>query len=117
MRVIIKKFLGVIPTPSSYKKGEWKNSPWVKIVIVSSFWLKLDDVTVTSSLAVLSSNFFRYPDITYYLPFHKILLRWKFIIIVRKNNFIISLCGGGALKNAKDYSVTLFADLGDYSIT
>ena len=29
---------------------------WVKIFIVPSFWLKLDDVTVTLSLTVLSSN-------------------------------------------------------------
>ena len=67
-----------------------------EIIIVPSFQLKLDDVTVTLSLIVLSSNFFG--DVSWYdLTPNQTLLRLNVIFMVRKmGQFLLNWGGGGA---------------------
>ena len=54
-----------------------------KFLIVSSFWLIFDDVTVTLSLIVLSLTFFTNSPLYYLTPYQK-LLRLNVIFMVRK---------------------------------
>ena len=66
---------------------------WVKILIVPSFWLKFDDVTVRLSLIVLSRSFLRN------LPWYcftscQNLLRLNVIFMIRKGSQLL-LNGGG----------------------
>ena len=57
---------------------------WVKILIVPSYGLKFDDVTVTLYLIVLSGPFFFTKLTCYFLTPYQDLLRLNVIFMVRK---------------------------------
>ena len=67
---------------------------WIKILIVPSFRLKFDDVTVTLCLIVLSWNFFANSP-WYYLTSYQNLLRLNVIFMVRKIDQPLLNGGGG----------------------